>query len=295
MLTLLSIALAADPEADLVRPTYSWVHVSEVVYRKRPDDALERRRAVEARLEKAGGQRRVRLLRESADLLVAASDAVWVAELRRLDSAWALGEDAALDTEAADALRDEALRRYESAIEAGGAGLAGARLAAGLLRRERRELDAARVHLAGVVEGPAPRRLRRAAAVELGEMEFEAGDVALALEAYEAAATWPGPDDLEAYAAYRIAWCQFNLGEFRSATGNLVRAARTSRDRALAEEARRDAVRFAARLDVREALEVVEEVCDDDACVVDRRAELAAALDENGRIRAAAEVRSLEP
>ncbi|MEZ4322704.1 MAG: hypothetical protein R3F61_34875 [Myxococcota bacterium] len=297
LIPLLAVASAqAEPEGALTRPTYSWVHVSDLPGRRPTEDALGRRRVLEARLERKEGRARAPLLRKSADLLVAASDAVWVAQLRRLDSAWADGVAFELDTADADALRDEALRRYESAIGLRpGRSSAQARLSAGLLRRERRELEPARAHLAAVVEGPAPLRVRRKAAVELGEMEFEAGDVPRALDAYRAAASLAGTDELRAYAEYRIGWCEFNLGEYAAARDNLVRAARRAHDRALAEEARRNAIRFAALIDLQEALAVVDEVCDDDLCVSAQREHLAELLDESGRIRAAAEVRSLEP
>jgi len=289
MILFCAIAAASSPE-----PVYSWVHISEVVGRRLPADPLERRRVIEEKLQTASGHRRGRLLRESSDLLVATSDKLWFEELRRVDESWALGDAFELETEAADALRDEALRRYERSIELGGRGVAAARLAAGLIRRERRELPAARAHLASVVDGHAPRRLRRTAAVELGELEYDAGDVDSALRAYGEAAVLSGADDLQAYASYRVGWCQFTLGDLEAARASLIRASRGSRDQALAVEARRDAIRVAAQIGVADALEVVDRLCEDDACVSEERERLADVLDDGGRGEAAEEVRALD-
>ncbi len=292
-------------------PVYSWIEIAigaeDLDPGREPDEVLERRRVLEARLQRAeskGNRRRTAILSgRTAPLLVTASNQLWMEQLQAIDAS----EDfvaafETLDTTDADALRDEALRRYERALEAVDSGdVSGLkrranswRLDAARIRREREETDTARAMLATVLEGPARRSDRRAAAMELGELQFTDGDVKAALSAYQVAARLGGEGDRGPYARYRIGWCQLRLGDPRSAADSLLRASRDAEDRSLARQARSDALQVATRLEVDDALSVVDAACTSEVECLDReRAELADRMDASGRPDAAAAVRSL--
>ncbi|HSP17960.1 MAG TPA: tetratricopeptide repeat protein, partial [Myxococcaceae bacterium] len=90
--------------------------------------------------------------------------------------------------------------------------------------------------------------------LELGNHAFDAGNVAAAQDAYEHA-TRVGSPRVRSYATYKLAWCDFNLGEFEGARQKLSRVvdgsagggAQTHRD--LRTEALADLTRVYVRLD----------------------------------------------
>jgi tetratricopeptide (TPR) repeat protein len=307
-LAVTGTAAAEEGDAGAGDPTYSWVEMAVQTTEADPEADLAERRVLEERLQRAEsrGQRRrtAILLGRTAPLLVRASNQVWGELLQGIDAS----EDLAtaiddLDTTDADALADEALRRLERAIGAVESGDVGGlkkrangwRLDAARLRRARQDYDQARALLERVVDGPAKRPVRRAAAIELGEMRFDDGDTQAALAAYRVAARLGGAGDSGPYAHYRIGWCQLRMGEFLGATGSLLQAFRDAEDRSLARQARTDALRVAAALEVEDALAVVEAACVDDPeeCVARERASLADRMDASGRPDAADAVRSL--
>lgn len=82
--------------------------------------------------------------------------------------------------------------------------------------------------------------------LHIGEYWFDKDDAAKALAAYRNAIGGPG-GDREGFAAYKIAWCQFKLGDIPQATLTMVGvvdAANTSA--AVRDEALKDLVRFFA-------------------------------------------------
>ena len=306
-LVLLGLAHSASAEDAAPEPTYSWIEIGVGATESDPEGDLQQRRVLEEQLQQAESRGRTRritvLLGRTAPLLVNASNQLWLRQLQSIDHTQDVATAfEALDTTDADALRDEALRRYERALDSvdrrAVRGLArqanGWRLEAGRLWRERQDYAKARAMLGQVVDGPATRIARRAAAMELGEMQFEDGDIRSALDTYQVAARLGGDSDRGAYAQYRIGWCHLRLGEWQGATGSLLQASQEAEDRSLARQARSDALWVATQLEVDEALAVVDAACAEDlGCRDSERRALASRLDATGRPDAADAVRSL--
>ena len=89
--------------------------------------------------------------------------------------------------------------------------------------------------------------------LEIGNHAFDAGNVAVAQDAYEHASRMGSPR-VRSYATYKLAWCDFNLAEFERAREKLARvvdgsAGGTQTQRDLRTEALVDLTRVYVRLD----------------------------------------------
>ncbi|MCO4744214.1 MAG: hypothetical protein KC912_05460 [Proteobacteria bacterium] len=104
------------------------------------------------------------------------------------------------------------------------------------------------------------------ARVLLADTHFASMNLKKALPMYATVAA--GEGRLASYARYRLAWCQYNLGDFESAVSQLEGLWAGSGP--LAQEARRDAVLFASALGVDEARSVLARSCGTDpACLAE--------------------------
>ncbi|TNE83920.1 MAG: hypothetical protein EP330_31230 [Deltaproteobacteria bacterium] len=102
------------------------------------------------------------------------------------------------------------------------------------------------------------------ARLRLAEQAFEHAAMREAAEGYEEVAAEPGR--YQRYAAYKLAWCRYNLGDIGRALALIVPLAQE--EGPLSGQAHRDAVLFAGWLDRPEALGVVDSLCEgNDACV----------------------------
>lgn len=136
------------------------------------------------------------------------------------------------------------------------------------------------------------------AAVVIGDHHFQENMLLPAMEAYQLAVD--GKDPVQScYARYKLAWCQYNLGEFEAAVGTLTtmveraRALSPGPTDALWEEGVKDVVIMAAGLPLEESLEAIEGACGpgDGDCGSRLYDRLARLLEDTGRMRDAEEVR----
>jgi hypothetical protein len=164
------------------------------------------------------------------------------------------GADAAAEQSRADGLRAEALAVRRAALDPRDAGgLAGLAYA---LEGARRPDEAAEVWIALLKTAPEsphapPGRL------SLAERAFAAGDVVGASAWYAAALPDPVLGD---YAAYKLAWCDFNLGRFPEAAQRLA-ALGAKADGLLGQEARRDLTLMASSLPDADVVRLVGVAC----------------------------------
>lgn len=137
------------------------------------------------------------------------------------------------------------------------------------------------------------------AAVVLGDHHFQQNMLLPAMEAYRLAVDREDPVQ-SCYARYKLAWCQYNLGEFdvavRTLTAMVVQARELSPGPAdlLGDEGLKDMVIMAVGLPLDESLGAIEAACgsageDCRSRLLDRLARL---LEEIGRLSDAQEVRS---
>lgn len=112
-----------------------------------------------------------------------------------------------------------------------------------------RTADALAAFARVAAEYPASRHAAEAQ-VAIAETTFDAGDVAGALAGYRAVRA-DGAPDRALYVRYKIAWCEYNLGDYSSAVADFVAVASDTADRTpvhdkLATSARGDLVRVIA-------------------------------------------------
>lgn len=108
--------------------------------------------------------------------------------------------------------------------------------------------DDALVELRRLLRGTPDSRFAPDAWLLVGETLFDRGDAPGALAAYARAASWKDFDK-HSFAAYKLAWCQYNVGDVETAAQTMRAVAA---DPAWADEGMRDLVRFYADLDATE-------------------------------------------
>ncbi|MEZ4239417.1 MAG: tetratricopeptide repeat protein [Myxococcota bacterium] len=135
-----------------------------------------------------------------------------------------------------------AIRAWSRALERPGPGAELAHLRLGTLLWSERDGEGAAEQLEeALLEGLAGDDAAKAQVV-LGDLAFEAGDVAGAAPYYDEAVAAGGP--MADYARYKRAWCAYDLDDVEAAAADAVVLAQG--DGAIADEARRDLARFVA-------------------------------------------------
>ncbi len=303
---------------DLVQPKATYLSPTLVLNlppagRGGPRD-LARREAWVARQLARGNlsaERRVALMADMAERHMEVARSAWLTEYEDYDlrwEAWFQGDGSGPEPEepdlsAADEAWDEALSWYDRILSEPGSEPWRAQALAGrvqvLVRADR---------LVGAVED-ARRLLEQApdsshtpwAAVLIGDHYFGEALLAPAMEAYRVAVD--GDDPVQAcYARYKLAWCEYNLGDFELAVTTLTRMIELARSASpgpadtLLDEGLKDLVIMVEGLPLDRSLEVIDGACGPDSgeCRARLLERLVRLLEEVGRVRDAEELRRRE-
>jgi hypothetical protein len=303
-------------EGELVQPTGAYLAPARPV--ALPDagrggpKSLERREAwVERQLGREGLplERRVGLMADMAARIEGGALDAWSAALADYDRRWeewfAAGaseiEPPEPDLSAVDERWDAALVWYDRILAEPGSepwrpeALAGS---VRILLRADREAGAA-IEAQRLLDQAPESPHAPWAAVVIGDHYFTQNNVVAAADAYRLAA---GGDDpaLGCYASYKLAWCQYNLGDTRDAVDTIAGVIERARDLSpgpadhLQEEGMKDLIRMAAGLPVDEMMEALATVCTqgDASCQAWALERLVRLLEDSGRSFDAREIRN---
>ncbi len=294
-------------EGELVRPTGEMLFGRDLLARVEvpaggPEDLELREAWIDRKLRRRPPEERAVVMMDMGDRCWAEADRVFAEGMARVEARWAsdeapLGESLAVDAEYGGALA-VALAWYERAAREP---VPDDLLGKIQLRRAWVLLELSRTDEAfegfSAIAGSGAGPLERAhATLLLGEHHFAFNNVFAAARAYEEVVR-SGERSLAAYAGYKLAWCQYNLGEFTLAAETMLTVidlcAAHQGAGALRAEARRDVVIMAAEMATAgEAMAVVRRSCvDDPDCEASGLEQLGRWYDNIGKLREASEVR----
>jgi tetratricopeptide (TPR) repeat protein len=186
-----------------------------------------------------------------------------------------------------DRLRWRAVRVYERALDRGGVDAPAVHVRLGLLFLDLGQVQDGVAQLEeSLLESP-DGPTADIARVTLADRAFEDADLTRAIRLYQDVRT-PAP---LAYAAYKEAWCWYNLADYDEATSAMLDAIdlAAGAQGLLADEARKDIARFAVQLDDDLAMIAIGDACDTDTACID------ALIDRTDALRADAALPPLAP